>query len=79
MALSMPRNRDGPDGMIFLREHIAWLDFSVIYQEAADSHNNIRKGEIFKQNEYAPAEKVGIEGRGIHQCVCVIHFYLSSD
>ena len=61
--------KDGPDGMIFLREHIAWLDFSVIHQEAADSHDNIRKGEIYKQNEYAPAEKVGIK---------VIPFVLSS-
>ena len=37
-----------------------WLDFSVIHQEAADSHDNIRKGEIYKQNEYAPAQQVGI-------------------
>ena len=61
--------KDGPDGMIFMRNHIAWLDFSIVHQEAADSHDNIKKGEIYKKNEYAPAEEVGIK---------VIPFVLSS-
>ena len=61
--------KDGPDGMIFTRNHIAWLDFSIVHQEAADSHDNIKKGEIYKKNEYAPAEEVGIK---------VIPFVLSS-
>ena len=55
--------------MIFMRNHIAWLDFSIVHQEAADSHDNIKKGEIYKKNEYAPAEEVGIK---------VIPFVLSS-
>ena len=55
--------------MIFMRNHIAWLDLSIVHQEAADSHDNIKKGEIYKKNEYAPAEEVGIK---------VIPFVLSS-